>query len=89
MEDAVAQATRGQVAEEALHHVQPRGACRGKVQVDARMFGEPGFDPGVFVGGLVVHDQVQLAIRRGLRVDLFEEAQPFLMAMPGLAARCH
>ena len=47
------------------------------------------FDPGVFVGGVVVHDQVQLAIRRGLRVDLFEEAQPFLMAMPGLAARCH
>ena len=50
------------------------------------MFGEPCFYLGVFMGGVVVHDQVQLAIRRGLRVDLLKEAQPFLMAMSGLAA---
>ena len=53
------------------------------------MFGEPSFDLGVLVSGVVIYDQVQLAIRWRLRVDLLEEAQPFLIAMPGLAAAKH
>jgi hypothetical protein len=54
MEEAVAQAPRGKVAEEALHIGASRGACWGKVQVAKRVFGEPGFDLSVFVGGVVV-----------------------------------
>ena len=54
--------------------------------MEARVFGEPGFDLGVRVSGVVIYDQLQLTIRWRLSVDLLEEAQPFLIAMPGLAA---
>ena len=57
--------------------------------MEARVFGELGFDLGVLVSGVVIYDQVQLTIRWRLRVDLLVEAQPFLMAMPGLAAAQH
>jgi hypothetical protein len=89
MEDFVAQTTSGQDSIEAFHPVQPRCACRGKVQVEKGVFCEPGSDLGVLMGGVIVDDQVQLAIRWRLRVDLLEESQPFLMAMPGLAAAQH
>lgn len=36
----------------------------------------------VFMGRVVVHDQVQRPGRRGLLIEQRDEPQPFLMAMP-------
>ena len=48
----------GGVPKEALDHVQPRGARGGEMHDKARMPGEPGLNLRVFVGAVVVHDQV-------------------------------
>ena len=48
----------GDDAEPALDLIEPRGIGRCEVDVVARAFGEPGFDLGVFVGGVVVEDDV-------------------------------
>src|ERR1019366_897945 len=50
---SAAQAIFGQVAEEALHHVQPRAARRRKVHAKVGMMVEPALDPGMFAGGVV------------------------------------
>ena len=43
---------------------------------------QPGFDLGVLVGCVVVDDQVQVQIVRRLGVDLLEEFDEFLVAVP-------
>jgi hypothetical protein len=48
---------------------------------DAGVLREPGLDPGVFVGGVVVDHKVQLHSRVGLR-DLLEEPQELIGAVP-------
>jgi hypothetical protein len=47
-------------AEPALHEVEPGGAGGSEVQLEAGMLGEPGADRGVFVGAIVVADEVDL-----------------------------
>lgn len=66
--DSSTQTLGGQVTKEALHHVEPRGTRGSKVQMKARMPFEPGFDLGMFVRGVVIQDQVQVAICRRLRI---------------------
>ena len=53
----------------------------------ARVPVQPGFDLGVFVGGIIVQNHMNLHAGRGLRLDFFEKAQPFLMPVPGRAFR--
>ena len=36
---------------------------QGKVQMEAWMFGQPDLDPGMFVRGIVIQDQVQFMFR--------------------------
>jgi hypothetical protein len=50
--------------------------------------GEPVPDLDPFVGGVVVHHQVQLGVGVGAG-DLFQEGQELLVAMPGLAGAGH
>src|SRR5579862_2953381 len=71
----------GEVSKEAFHHVEPRGARRGEVEYETRMFYQPGFHFGVFVGGVIVEDEVERFIRRGTGIQVFEESQPFLMTV--------
>ena len=61
---ATPQAVGGEVAEEALDHVQPRGAGGGEVDMKAPMTLQPALDGGMFVGRVVVHDQMQLLVIR-------------------------
>ena len=42
---------------------------------------EPSGDRGMFMGGVIVGDDVDGEIARGLRIDGFEKGQPLLMAM--------
>ena len=83
--DSAAQTIFGQVAEEALHHVQPRATCRCEVHAKAGMTVEPALDPEMFVGGVVVHDHMDLLVLRNDVIDGAQELQPFLMAVPVIA----
>lgn len=67
--DSATQPPGGQVTKEALDHVEPRGARRGEVQMKAWMLGKPRLDLGMLVRGIVIQDQMQVAIRRGLLIE--------------------
>ena len=56
VEAAAANGLRGDQAEPALDQVEPRGAGRGEVQMEARVRGQPLFDCGMLVGSVVVAD---------------------------------
>ena len=63
MEDASLEASCGELGEEALDGVQPRGGGWGEVEGEARVAIEPGADLGVLVGGVVVEDDVDGLVR--------------------------
>ena len=79
------QATGGQVPEEAFHHIEPRGTRRREMQMKARMLRQPFLDLGMFVGCVVIQDQMQVPVRRRFRVNELQEFQPLLVAVPVLA----
>jgi len=53
------------------------------------VFGQPRPDGGVFVGGVVVADQMHLQAFRDLPVDLAQEPQELDVPMPGQAVTDH
>ena len=57
--DTATQALGRDVAEEPLHHVQPRGRGRGEMHLETRVLGEPALYGRMLVGGVVVDDQMQ------------------------------
>jgi hypothetical protein len=62
--DAAAEPVLGKIAEEAFHHVEPGTTGRCEVCVEPCMVRQPLLNPGIFVGRIVVHDQVDfLALR--------------------------
>ena len=69
VEDAPPQPLLSVVAEEALHHIEPGCACRGEVQMKAQVPGQPSLHLGVLVRGVVVQNQMDLAVRRRLLVN--------------------
>ncbi len=71
----------GEVPKEAFHQIEPGGAGGGKMDMKAGMFPQPGFDLGMFVGGVIVANDMQSQIGRGLLVNRREEFDPFLMSM--------
>jgi len=87
--DSATQAIFGQVAEESFHHVQPGAACGREVHVEAGMASEPALDLGMLVGGVVVHDHVDLLFGRDDVVDDAQKLQPLLMAVPVVAHGDH
>ena len=78
-ETATADALVGDLAEPSLHHVQPRTRSWDEVQMEAWMPPQPGFHARVFVGCVVVDDEMQVELRRGLGVDLAKEPDELLM----------
>lgn len=56
------------------------------MHVDPRIRGEPVTDLDAFVGGVLLHDQVQVLVAMGAG-DLLEEGQALLMAVTRLARR--
>ena len=57
--------------------------------VESGMTAQPQLHFSVFVGGVVVHNHVDLFLRRGHMVDHAEELQPFLMTVPVVAHGDH
>jgi len=54
---------------------------------EAGMLGQPLLNVGMLMGGVVVHDQVQLQVFARAAVDQTQELEPLLMPMPLLAHR--
>src|ERR1700679_176092 len=78
METAATDAFSGQHGEEVLDSVEPRAGGRGEVKRPARMPFEPGFDPGMFVGGVVVDDSFDQLTGGHRALDVIEEADELL-----------
>jgi len=68
-EYTTAQAAGGDIAEEALGHVQPRSRGRREVNCKARVFLQLFFHLGMFVRGVVIGDQMQRFIFRSFPVN--------------------
>ena len=77
--DATPDALVGDLTEPPLHHVHPRTRRRNEVQMEAWMPPKPGFYTRMFVGRVVIRDEVQIEFGRGFDIDLVEEADEFLM----------
>ena len=75
----------GNECEPALDLVKPTGVGRRVVDVEARVAREPGFDPRMFVGGVVVRDQMDFEVDRNVAVEVLKEREKLLMAMTRLA----
>ena len=51
------------------------------MHVEAGMAVEPSTDRGMLMGGVIVGDDVDVEIGRGLLIDGFEKGEPLLVAM--------
>lgn len=88
-ENTATQSILNQVAEEAFHNVEPRAASGCEVNVEARMASEPAIHLRMLVGGVVIHDHMNLFTSPDHVIDGAEELQPFLMAVPILTQGHH
>jgi len=68
-----------QIAKEAFHHVQPRGACGCEVEMKLGIAPLPGRNLVMLMGRIVVADDVNLFFLRRAFPDQVQEANPFLM----------
>jgi hypothetical protein len=75
VEDAAAERFVGELAEPAFDEVEPRARGRDEVEMEAGVFREPRLDVGVFVGAVVVDDQVEFAVTGKLAVEGAEELE--------------
>jgi len=57
----------GEIAEPALHQIEPGTRCRGKMQMNTWMSRQPRLDARMLVRAVVVDDQVKLQSRGGVR----------------------
>jgi hypothetical protein len=75
----------GDEREPALDLIEPARVGGGVMEVEARMAGEPGFDPWMLVCRVVVGNQVQFEGGWNSVVEMVEEGQELLMTMARLA----
>jgi hypothetical protein len=81
LETAAANPLVGNLSKPTLDQIQPRTRRRDEVDVESGMSSQPGFDPRMFVGCVIVHDKMQIEIGRRFGVDLVEKTNEFLVSM--------
>ena len=86
LETALTNYLLGEIAEKTFDQVEPRAARGCEVLADSWMAGQPGLDRRMFVGCVVVHDQVQGEFRRRFSFDLPQKPQPFHMGVARFGA---
>jgi len=59
-----------EIPKKSFHHVKPGSAGGCKMQVKAAMTRQPGFDLGMLVSGVVVDNEMELHLGRGLLVNM-------------------
>ena len=62
-----------------FHLVEPRGIGGSKVKVVARSRCQPAPDTGMFVGGVVIHNQMHVQARRNLGFQMTQELEKLLV----------
>lgn len=75
--DPSAQLVIRQQSEEPLDLVDPGSGRRGELEMPARAFGEPVSDLIGFVGGVIVHDDVDVEIVGHAGLDAVKEGAEF------------
>ena len=85
LEDAALEPVLGQVAEEAFHHIQPRGRSRREANMESLVCLQPAFDSLMFVGRVVIANQIDFFFTRNGLIDLAQELEPLLMPVLLLA----
>ena len=83
--DAALQVLAGQLGEPSLDLIDPGGGCRCEVDVPVRSACQPCLDRGSLVGGVVVHDDVDVQPVRYIAVDHLEEVEELLRAVAPVA----
>jgi hypothetical protein len=84
-EHASAQPLGGDIAEEALNHIQPRRGGGREVHVEARMLDQPSLYGRMLVRGVVVRDQMERLVLGRFAIDLAQELQPLDLGVALLA----
>ena len=74
----------GDEGEPAFDLVDPAGAGRGEMHVEARVLDQPGVDRRRLVGAVVVTDQVHVHVVGDVVVDLGQELLELNCAMPAV-----
>jgi len=69
----------GDFTKPAFDQVQPGTGSWDEVQMESRMTPNPGFDSPMFVGPVIVHDQMQIESGRRFAINLLEETDELLM----------
>ena len=73
-------------AKPAFHLIEPRGVGRDMVHMVTGSFCQPDLDFGVFVGDIIVADQVHVQVGGDVPVDVSQKGQEFLMPVTPLTA---
>lgn len=84
-ERAAADGFLGNDSKPTLDLIEPRGIGRGVVDMEPGPPGQPGLDLGVFMGGVVVDDQVDVQIVGHIGIDMTQEGEELLVAMTPFA----
>ena len=88
-ERTTANGALGDETEPAFHLVEPRGIGRGVVHVIAGPLRQPSAHLGMFVGGIVIDDQMKVEFGGYRLVQMAQEGEELLMAVAGLARGEH
>ena len=81
--DAAADLPIGQQGEETFHLIEPGRAGRRVMDVPVRALQQPVANGWCFVGGIVVHDEMNVDIRWDIRFHLIKEATELGGPVPG------
>ena len=79
----------GKQGEPAFHLLQPGGAGGREMQMEAGPLGQPSADPRGLVGGVVVHDEMDVQVLRHGCFNGVEEIAELHGAMAALALTNH
>lgn len=68
-----------------FHEIEPGGISRREVQMKARPASKPSLDFGVFVGRVVVDDEMHVEVFGHVGIDMSQEGEELLMSVACLA----
>ena len=81
-ERAAPQLLIGDLTKPTFNHVEPRTRRGDEMQMEAWMTLQPGSDTRMFMGSIVVDDQMQLQSGGHFGINAFEKPNEFLMSVP-------
>src|ERR1700682_703179 len=85
LENAAPDLVCSEVTEKALDHVQPRRRSRREAHMASFVLVAPALDARMFVGRVIVADQIELLVCGDGLVNHAQEPEPLLVSMPLLA----